>query len=451
MVEFNGTNYNEFIPNEYHELYTSDKFIYLLTGGRNSLKSFNVALYVMLATFSKGHKILYTRYTMTNAEKSIIPEFEEKMEIFNMRKYFRVVGHKIINISTGSLVYFSGIKTSSGNQTANLKGMKNLTMAVVDEAEEWQSEVDFVKLMGSIRNPNLPKSMFKFIIVMNPTTPDHFIYRRFILKYRSVKMFEGFEVEMSNYPNLLHIHTTYHKYKHLAPQHFIDEAEYRLDLHNKGIDHSNEYAHMYIGQWLHNLGGLMYKNISYYDELPKMGINYCFIDPADDGDDYFCAWFIRYAEGKIYVYDCIYTTEDMTVTLPILSMKCRELNVTRVWIEGNGIGAAFYKNLRDDYKLPGLRVHRNKLNKNFRIRRHSHLISWVNFKRVYEEDMVIGNKDEFVNALIDLRKTPYIFTKSQGNKLNLDSADCLNNALMHFLEKYPQIFKVENLINNDRE
>lgn len=46
---------------------------------------------------------------------------------------------------------FRGIRTSSGNQTAKLKSIQGLTTFVCDEAEEWNSEEDFDKLVLSIR------------------------------------------------------------------------------------------------------------------------------------------------------------------------------------------------------------------------------------------------------------------------------------------------------------
>ncbi|MCU7583616.1 PBSX family phage terminase large subunit, partial [Riemerella anatipestifer] len=65
----------------YNPLYTNkDKFIILLTGGRGSAKSYNATTFVERLSFEAGHKILFSRYTMTSARISIIPEFEEKIE-----------------------------------------------------------------------------------------------------------------------------------------------------------------------------------------------------------------------------------------------------------------------------------------------------------------------------------------------------------------------------------
>lgn len=421
-----------------------------MTGGRGSTKSFNVALYIMLSSFKKFHNILYTRYTMSNTETSIMKEFMEKIDIFDMGSYFEVKGNTIRNTMTGSMIFFDGIKTSSGNQTAKLKGFKDLTMAIVDEAEEWQSEEEFDKLLGSIRNPRMEDKYFKFIIVMNPSTPEHFIYQKYIKRHRKIITIEGFDVEISTKENVLHIHTTYHKYEKYLPKPVVKEIEYYKELYEKGID-LYKYPHQYIGQWLHNVGGIMYSSINFYDDLPEIGVNYCFIDPADEGDDYLCAWFVRWGELDrcFYVYDCIYTKENSNYTLPLIAKKCKKNNVTKVVVEINGLGAGYLKSLKYTYNVRGIQDFRSdNLSKNQRMRSYNHLIGWFNFKRIKETEQFMNDNDMYSNALNDLRKTPYVFKKSNTNKMDLDSADCINIVIKYFYEKYSGYFKDEYLLAN---
>ena len=51
----------------------------VLMGGRGSGKSFAVTVFLTLLTMTKGIRILFTRFTMTSAHLSIIPEFLEKI------------------------------------------------------------------------------------------------------------------------------------------------------------------------------------------------------------------------------------------------------------------------------------------------------------------------------------------------------------------------------------
>ena len=195
----------------YYPLYENkDKFIILITGGRASGKSFNTATFIERLTFEKVkdvvHKILYARYTMTSASISVIPEMLEKIELDGTEKYFHSTKQDVVNRMTGSTIMFRGIKTSSGDQTAKLKSIHGITTFVCDEAEEWTSEADFEKMMLSIRQKGIQN---RVIIIMNPTDSNHFIYKRYIENTHDLVEYDGVPVQVSNHPNVLHIHTTY--------------------------------------------------------------------------------------------------------------------------------------------------------------------------------------------------------------------------------------------------
>ena len=96
---------------------------FIVTGGRGSGKSYAINTLLTLLTYEAGHKILFTRYTLRAASISIIPEFIEKLELQNIQQDFHITKDEIINKQTGSRILFRGIKTSSGDQTANLKSI----------------------------------------------------------------------------------------------------------------------------------------------------------------------------------------------------------------------------------------------------------------------------------------------------------------------------------------
>ena len=60
----------------------------VITGGRYSQKSFAIGTFSGVATKDFNHRILYTRYTLTSAKDSIIPEFEEKLSLLNCHNLF---------------------------------------------------------------------------------------------------------------------------------------------------------------------------------------------------------------------------------------------------------------------------------------------------------------------------------------------------------------------------
>ena len=178
----------------------NDTRYFVVTGGRGSGKSYSVNSLLVRLTYEVGHVILFTRYTMASAHISIIPEFLEKLEKYDRVDDFHITKDEITNLRTGSKIIFKGLKTSSGDQTANLKSLQGVTTWVLDEAEELVHEDTFDKIDLSIRAKNKDN---RVILILNPTTKEHFIYKRF---------FEGRGVEggsNTTKDDVTYIHTTY--------------------------------------------------------------------------------------------------------------------------------------------------------------------------------------------------------------------------------------------------
>lgn len=273
--------------------------IFLITGGRGSGKSFNASTAVQRFTYKKGHKILYTRYTMSSAEISVIPEFQEKIDADHHTRDFRTTSRKVINKRTKSEVLFRGIKTSSGNQTAKLKSIHGITGFVVDEAEEWVSEEDFEKIALSIREL---KAKNFIIIIMNPTDSNHWVYKRFIEKTHRIEYYDGVPVQISTHPNVCHIHTTYlDNLPHLSPQ-FINEVEQMKK------DNPEKYAHTVIGRWADVAEGAVFKKYGIVKEFPRecrkvaIGLDFGFTnDPS-------AAVICGIVDNRLYVDELFYET-----------------------------------------------------------------------------------------------------------------------------------------------
>ena len=113
-------------PKNWNRLGNATRY-FVVTGGRGSGKSFEVGRFISLLSFEVGHKILFTRQTMTSAHLSIIPEFQEKIDLLNLNNSFDIQKSEILNKDSGSRIIFKGIKTSSGDQTANLKSWQGVT------------------------------------------------------------------------------------------------------------------------------------------------------------------------------------------------------------------------------------------------------------------------------------------------------------------------------------
>jgi len=188
------------VNDKYIPLFQGNTRYYVVTGGRGSGKSFAVNLFLNSLTYEQGHKVLFTRYTMTSAHTSIIPEFVDKIDLMGASDDFRVTRDEIINMHTNSLIMFKGIRTSSGNQTAALKSLAGVTTFVVDEAEELVDEEIFDKIDLSVRSN---RNTNRVVLILNPTTKEHWIYKRFFEA-------RGIEAGWNGvHSDTTYIHTTY--------------------------------------------------------------------------------------------------------------------------------------------------------------------------------------------------------------------------------------------------
>jgi phage terminase large subunit-like protein len=207
---------------------------YLITGGRGSGKSWTLSMFLLNLTYEEGHVILFTRWTLTSAFISIIPEFIDKIELMNKAEDFEITQSEIINKATGSKILFRGIKTSQGTATANLKSIAGVTTFILDESEELMDEDVFDRIDLSIRAVNKPN---RVILVMNPSYKSHWIYGRFVKHPRN---------------DTSYIHTTYLDNQQNLSQSFIDQAK-RVKLENL-----HRYEHLFLGKWLDDAEGLLW-------------------------------------------------------------------------------------------------------------------------------------------------------------------------------------------------
>jgi phage terminase large subunit len=222
-----------------------DTRFFILTGGRGSGKSFEVGRFASLLSFEQGHKILFTRQTMTSAHLSIIPEFQEKIELLELENHFTVNRNEILNNTSKSEIIFRGLKTSSGDQTANLKSLQGVTTWIMDEAEELTDEATFDKINLSIRQKGVQN---RVILILNPSTKEHWIYKRFF-ENEGVK--EGFNGVKGN---TTYIHTTYLDNVENLDVSFIDEVQ-RIKKTNP-----TKYNHVILGGWMDKAEGVVFTN-----------------------------------------------------------------------------------------------------------------------------------------------------------------------------------------------
>ena len=294
------------VHKKYREILAKDSRYYIVSGGRGSGKSFSVNALLVLLTYEAGHTILFTRYTLSSAYISIIPEFIEKLEMLGLLGDFHITKDEIKNKRSGSKIIFRGIKTSSGDQTANLKSLTGITTWVVDEAEELTDEQKFDTIDLSVRQQGKQN---RVILILNPTTKEHFIYSRFF-EDRGVNEGVNKTVENTTY-----IHTTYLDNKDNLSQSYLDQIE-KMKLRRP-----EKYKQQILGAWLNKAEGVIFDNWR-IGEFKHMGTSVWGQDYGFAADPSTLVEVnIDSTNKRIYLKECFYLQRLTTSQISDLNIK----------------------------------------------------------------------------------------------------------------------------------
>ena len=294
------------VKKKYLPIVGEDSRYYIVSGGRGSGKSFSVNALLVMLTYEAGHTILFTRYTLTSAYISIIPEFIDKLEQFGSIHDFHITKDEILNKKTGSKIIFRGIKTSSGDQTANLKSLQGITTWVVDEAEELTDENKFDTIDLSVRQQG---NQNRVILILNPTTKEHFIYTRFF-EDRGVQ--EGSNITKDN---TTYIHTTYMDNIENLSKSYIDQIAQMRERRPE------KYKQQMLGSWLNKAEGVIFDNWTIGEfkrsSVSVWGQDYGFA--ADPSTLVECN--IDTSSKTIYLKECFYLQRLTTSQIAELNLK----------------------------------------------------------------------------------------------------------------------------------
>lgn len=276
---------------KYKPLFDDKTRYYVVTGGRGSAKSYSVNTAICALTQESDNKVLFTRKTMTSAHISIIPEFKEKIEKLEWLDCFSITKTEIINTVSGSEILFRGLQSGSGDNTANLKSLQGVTTWVLDEAEELTDEKVFDRIDLSIRHQTKHN---RVILILNPTTKEHWIYKRF---FEQAGVNEGFNGVKGN---VTYIHTDYRDNAQNLSESFLHQIELIKE------NNPEKYNHVILGGWLNKAEGVIFTNwkIGEFIDNGKtiFGQDYGFsVDPTTLGE----ASIIK-SQKRIYLRECFY-------------------------------------------------------------------------------------------------------------------------------------------------
>lgn len=261
----------------------------ICTGGRYSGKSFGANLALAHGVSQFGHRLLHSRYTMVSASQSIIPDFQDKLDILGANDYYKVNKNTIESIFDKSRVFFRGIKTGAKTQDSALKSLSDVSIFCVEEASEIPTFEEWEKIDLSIRA--LDVQPFS-ILILNPTTTSHWIYQKFFKDKGVPAGFNGIV------DGVLYIHSTWKDLKEefISPKHLkkFKEAEkfYRENqLHEltepKDVKLWMWYNDVILGGWKSSVDNLIFEHWTTFREFPKekpiyktLGLDFGYNDPT---------------------------------------------------------------------------------------------------------------------------------------------------------------------------
>ena len=319
----------------------------LLSGGRDSGKTFGLSCFAGVAATDYNHRILYTRQTMASTNNSIKRALENRLELLKIADDFTFANNDYTaNLGKG-LISITGQKTASGAQTAKLKSIEDYSMFITDEGEELTSLEEWKKVKRSIRAQDVRCIS---IISFNPPTKAHWLFNEF---YKDIPL--GFCGVIGE---VLYIHTTYldNGKDNMAPHNWneyerlreayeyynsLDSKEQLQAPHDLTRDYK-EYYSTILGGFRDVAEGVIFK----YTISEFVSSEYSDLIGADQGFTHPSA-FIKVNVDKdlkkIYLKEMLYSvgkTED-----EIYSEIKEEAGYTRIWCDS--AAPLFIRNLRN--------------------------------------------------------------------------------------------------------
>ena len=380
----------------------------IITGGRFSGKSYEVGDWDVEATLQYNYKTLYTRFTNVSMSDSVIPEIKEKIDNNHLNSYFEFANNKFSSRCGDGLISFKGIKTGSGGQTANLKSLKGFNVMITDEAEEIPDYKTFEKVYFSIRSDTRQNLS---VLLLNPTTTDHWIYEKFFRDRGVQGGFNGIK------DDILYIHTSYLDVDPVHVPGNILAAYERMKVLSP-----SDYDLIVMGGWITDLEGALYtkKDISRfslkdfnYDNVEAV---FAFNDPADRGTDSLSMPVGCLVGDRIYITDWYFSTANSEVTIPEIAFFQKKNKIETIAIEVNGVGGGYAEKLQNVLGC-------NLIPVSQQANKHSRIISNSGFIRLY----MVFRDDYEVGSMYD-KAIREMFAYNKNDKENKKASNYNDDA-----------------------
>jgi len=255
------------IPIEYKELHYDNYRYFLIHGGRNSGKSYNVALALLLKARKETKRILCTREIQNTIKDSVHKLLSDLITTYEFNDYI-ITEKSIYNQITGSEFIFKGLRLNYNE----IKSTEGVDIAWVEEAQSVSKQSLDVLI------PTIRKTGSQIYFTFNRFSELDPVYEKFFLQTR-----DNTYIAHINYDILI-------KYNLLT-----DEIKQEIEYDKK--NNPEAFAHIWLGE---PISQSEYSIISRTDILEAMqrkveddGQTRIGVDVARMGDDRTVLWKIK--------------------------------------------------------------------------------------------------------------------------------------------------------------
>ena len=321
----------------------------------------------------------------------------------------------VITFHNGSQIMFMAESFDTDKELNRFKGLQ-INGGLLDEVNELQ-EKTFYKIIERAGSwDGSPRCPIKLILTCNPT--HNWVKTLIYDKWAKDELKEGWKF----IPALI----TDNPYK---PKEYIKSLTDNMPAH--------EYEVFVKGNWDVKLEGSLFDkdNMTFIStkemEEIKSEAVLGYVDVADEGTDNLCSIMGYCINGKIYIKDVIYTTDNVDVTLPLCAAQILSHKANYVRIESNNQGSIFIKNLRKSVPSEKVLPVHNSTHKHTRILLQ---YAWINKYCVFTSDSPAeSDYGKFMREILT-------YLKADENKVD-DGADALSGLCKFASNFLPHLFK----------
>jgi len=411
----------KFLPLFEIEKYPDIRYV-IIKGGRAGQKSTAVSHFLHDLMFHENQVILFSRYNLSAASTSIIPEFLSTLKERNSLHFFNYqkAGSIVTNKYTNSEIHFKGLRQSSAKESAKNKGIDELNVWILDEAEELWEETMFDDVDDSIRN-KYKRNLVVLVLNTHKVDKQHFIYKRFFENKITDLEFNGIAGDT------IYIHTTYLDNINNLSASFIAKA----DTCKK--NNPQKYLTNYLGHFSESSDEALFNKfeLNFYSGPAKSPIGkFAFVDTAGKGTDNYSmpVGYVYFENGKYYLYidKVIYDKSDVLISQERAIALANSEHINLIVYETNQYGTLGYNDFKKKTQSI-VKPHFASVNKHARIIAHSDFIKeYVFFRTDYKIN------SEYQLFMGDM----FSYKKDGSQKTNDDAPDSMAGLIQLFRMKY---------------